>query len=77
MTDFMSIDQIISAAKSDIDNKIEEGRFTGDRGTEDDNEENFYTIESLYCQWARDEQAASLKIWEMFEEDYPEWIKDE
>ncbi len=77
MTDFMSIDQIISAAKSDIDNKIEEGRFTGDQGTEDDNEENFYTIESLYCQWARDEQAASLKIWEMFEEDYPEWIKDE
>lgn len=73
---YMTIDQIISASKSDIDNKIEDGLFTGDQGTTDDNEENFYTIESLYCQWAENQAEAELKVWEMFKEDYPEWFKD-
>ncbi len=76
MTDFMSVDQIISAAKNDIDDKIERGLFTGDQGTEDDNEENFYTVESLYCQWARDRADAELKLWDMYHEDYPEWFKE-
>lgn len=76
MTDFMSIDQIISAAKNDIDGHIAQGTFTGEEGTTDDDQENFHTIESLYCQWAKkgEEREAELKIWEMFEEDYPEYF---
>ena len=76
MTDFMSIDQIISAAKNDINGKIGDGLFTGQEDTTNDDQENFYTIESLYCQWAKrgEENNAGLKIWEMFEEDYPEYF---
>lgn len=72
MTDtaIMSIDQIITAAKNDIAIHVAKGTWKGNEPTTTDNEENFHTIESLYCQWASDEKEASLKIWEMFEEDY-------
>ena len=45
----MTVDQIISASKADIDNKIEEGLFSGDQEMINDNGENFYSIVSLYC----------------------------
>jgi len=76
MTEYMTVDQIISASKADIDNKIEEGLFSGDQEMINDNGENFYSIISLYCQWAEDPGAAELKVWEMFEEEYPEWFKE-
>ena len=77
MTATMTIEQILSAALSDINRQIRNGRFKGDQDTTDDNEENFYTIESLYAQWAENPAEASLKLWETFEEDYPDWIKDQ
>lgn len=77
MTETMSNEQIISAAKSDIDNHIANGTFVGDQSITDDDQENFYTIESLYTQWSEDEAEASVELWKMFEEDYPEhWIEN-
>ena len=74
MTDFMSNEQIVSAAKGDIDNHIANGTFTGYEGTTNDDQENFYTITSLYAQWARNESEAELALDEMYE-DYPEFLE--
>ena len=69
MANTMTIDQIISAAKSDIGRQIAKGTWKGyDEAGE--NEENFYTIVSLYAQWAEDEAEAEEALWKMFEEDY-------
>lgn len=72
MTDFMSIEQVVNAAKNDIDRQIENGTFKGYESA-GDNEENFYTITSLYAQWARNENEAELALDKMYEEDYPEF----
>jgi len=73
MTDFMSNEQILNAAKNDIDNHIADGSFTGYEGTTDDDSENFYTITSMYAQWARNEAEAELALDTMYAEDYPEY----
>lgn len=75
MCNTMTIDQIISAAKNDIGRQVAKGTWKGLEPTTTDDEENFHTIEALYCQWASDEKEASLKIWEMFEEDYSDYFK--
>lgn len=72
MTNTMTIDQIISAAKNDIDIHIEAGTFTGYEDCTE-NEENFYTITSLYAQWAENEAEAELALDTMYEEDYSEY----
>jgi hypothetical protein len=82
MTDFMSNDQIISAAKSDIDNKIDRGIFYGDQAPNDDGAhggdwENFFTITSLYAQWSKDQASAEEELWKMYEEDYPQFFMNE
>ena len=69
MTKFMTVDQIISAAKSDIGRQVAKGTWKGYDETNDD-EENFYTIVSLYAQWAENEAEAEEALWKMFEEDY-------
>ena len=74
MKEFLSIEKILSLAKTDIDDKIKRNLFTGDEGITNDNEENFYTIEALYCQWAEDEDKAIDAIWEMFEKDYSNYL---
>ena len=73
MTDFMSNEQIVNAAKNDIDRHIDNGTFTGYEGTTDDDQENFYTITSLYAQWSRNEAEAELALDTMYAEDYPEY----
>lgn len=75
MTNFMSIDQIISAAKTDISIHVAKGTWKGQEPTTNDDEENFHTITSLYVQWAKDEGEADLKLWEMYEEDYSDYFK--
>lgn len=65
----MTINQIISAAKSDIGRQIAKGTWKG-CDTANDNEENFYTIISLYAQWGENEAEAEIALWEMFKEDY-------
>ena len=39
-----------------------------------DNEENFYTLESLYVHWAEDTIKASNALWAMFEEECSEYF---
>ena len=72
MTDFMSNEQIVNAAKNDIDRHIQQGNFTGYEASTDDGE-NFYTITSLYAQWAKNEAEAELALNDMYAEDYPEY----
>jgi len=76
MTDFMSVDQIVSAAKSDIQRHVEAGTFVkqGEDLRDENNDENVYTIISCYCQWAKDEAEAEQAIWSMMEEEYPEYL---
>lgn len=79
MTDFMSNDQIISAAKSDIDKQIDRGTFYGDQAPANDKEhggdwENFHTITSLYAQWAKDQTEAEQELWKMYEEEYGQYF---
>ena len=73
MNKYMTVEQIISAAKNDIDNHIAQGNFTGYEGTTTDDGENFYTITSLYAQWAENESEAEIALDAMYEEDYPEY----
>ena len=72
MTDFMSNEQIVNAAKNDIDRHLEQGNFTGYEASTDEGE-NFYTITSTYAQWARNEAEAELALNDMYAEDYPEY----
>ena len=76
MTDFMSNEQIVSAAKSDIKRHISTNSFIkqGKDLKDENNDENVYTIISCYIQWAKNEQEAELAIWAMMEEDYPEYL---
>lgn len=71
--DYMTIEQIQTAAKNDIDRHIKSNSFTGYEGTTDDNQENFYTITSLYTQWAKDSNEAEIALDAMYEEDYPQF----
>jgi hypothetical protein len=69
MTEFMTIEQILDCARTEMNN---EG-FKFFDSAEDD-EENFYTVESLYIQWAENEQKATDALWNMFEEECPEYF---
>ena len=69
MTKYMTIEQILDCARTEMNKES----FKFFNSAEDD-EENFYTVESLYCQWAENEQKASDALWNMFEEEYPEYF---
>lgn len=74
MSDFMTIEQVLDAARGDINRQIKNGTFKGyDECT--DNEENFYTITSLYAQWAKDKDKAEDALDRMYAEEYPEFFK--
>jgi hypothetical protein len=74
MSEFMTIEQILDAARSDINRQIKNGTFKGyDECT--DNEENFYTISSLYAQWAKNSNDAEIALDRMYAEEYPEFFK--
>ena len=70
----MTVDQIVSAAKSDIDRHIKAGTFIKQGQELKDKNENVYSIISCYTQWAENENEAELAIWDMMEEDYNEYL---
>lgn len=79
MTSFMTNEQIITAAKNDIDKHIDNGTFYGNDTPADDeahggNWENFHSITSCYGQWAEDGVSADPLLWEMYEKDYPQYF---
>lgn len=74
MTEFMTIDQIVDAARNDVSNHIANGTMKKESEHCTDDDENVYTIDSLYTQWAEDEGAASNAITTMFEEEFPEYL---
>ena len=73
MSRFFTTNQVLDIARTEINRKIAEGKFTGNEGCEE-NEENFFTIESLYCQWAENMDRTSESLWEMFEEEFDEYF---
>jgi len=74
MTDFMTITQVVDAARNDVNNHIANGTFKKEGEDCEDNEENIYTIDALYAQWAENEEAASNAISTMFEEEFSEYM---
>lgn len=74
MDNYMTIDQVVTAARNDASNQIANGTMRKESEQCPDDCENIYTIESLYTQWAKDEQAASNAIHTMFAEEFPELL---
>ena len=74
MDKFMSIAQVVDAARSDVNNHIASGTMRKEAEHCGDNDENIYIIDSLYTQWAENEEAASNSITTMFEEEFPEYL---
>jgi len=67
----MTIDEIISAAKSDIGRQIAKGTWYGyDAVPENNDGENFYSMVSMYAQFGENEVEAETALYTMFEEDY-------
>jgi len=74
MTKFMTIQQVVDAARGDVFNSIANGRMRKEAEDCGDDDENIYTINSLYAQWAENEEAASNAITKMFEEEFSEYM---
>ena len=74
MTEFMTISEIVDAARSDVNNHIASGTMKKEFEDCGDDDENIYTIDSLYTQWAENEEAASNAITTMFEEEFAEYM---
>jgi hypothetical protein len=74
MEEFMTISQVVDAARNDVNNSIANGTMKKEGEDCGDDDENIYTIESLYSQWAENEEVASNAISTMFEEEFPEYL---
>jgi len=74
MTKFMTIQQVVDAARGDVLNSIANGTMKKESEQCTEHDENIYTIDSLYSQWAENEEAASNAISTMFEEEFPEYM---
>lgn len=74
MTHYMTVTQVVDAARGGVLNHINSGTMKKDFEHCSDNDENIHTIDSLYSQWAKDEAVASKAITTMFEEEFPEYI---
>lgn len=74
MVDYMTIDQIVNAAENDASRQQENGRLRSINEDCGDDEENIYTLVSLYGQWAKDEAEAEKAIWTMFEEKFSKFL---
>jgi len=75
MERFMTIDQIVAAAENDAKRQRENGRLRSISEDCGDDEENIYTLTSLYGQWAEDEIEAENAIWTMFKEKFSNFLK--
>ena len=73
LSEYLTVEQIVDAARNEIKRCINNGNFVGNKMPTED-EENFHTIEALYVQWAEDEMLASEKLWEMFEEEFSQYL---
>ena len=74
MTEFMTITQVVDAARGDVLTHIANGTMKKEFEECGDDDENIYTIDSLYAQWAENEETASNAISTMFEEEFPEYL---
>jgi hypothetical protein len=74
MKTFMTIEEVLTAVRNDAVRHMEEGTFRKEHEFCDVDEENIHTMDSLYSQWAKDPDEASTAIYEMFQEEFPEYI---
>jgi hypothetical protein len=76
MAKFMTIEQVVDAARGDVLNHIASKTFKKEGENCGDDDENIYTIDSCYAQWAGadNEEAASNAISTMFEEEFAEYL---
>ncbi len=74
MTEFMTTEEVVDAARNDVSKHIANGTFKKENEHCSDQDENIYTIDSLYSQWAEDEQKASNAITTMFKEEFSKYI---
>jgi hypothetical protein len=72
--DYMTIEQIVTAAENDAARQQENGRLRSINEDCGDDEENIYTLTSLYSQWAENEAAAEDAIWTMFKEKFSKFL---
>lgn len=71
---YMTVSQIVDAARNDVLRHISNGTMKKEDEHCSDDDENIYTIDSLYSQWAENEEAASNAIYTMFEEEFTEYL---
>jgi hypothetical protein len=74
MTPFMTIVQVVDAARGDVLNHIANGTMKKEHEDCGDDDENIYTIDSCYAQWAENQEAASNAISTMFEEEFSKYL---
>ena len=74
MTKFMTIEQVVDAARGDVLRHIANGTMKKEFEVCGDDDENIYSIDSCYAQWAENEEAASNAISTMFEEEFSKYI---
>ena len=74
MTKFMTIEQVVDAARGDVLRHIANGTMKKEFEVCGDDDENIYSIDSCYAQWAEDQVGASNAIYTMFEEEFPEYL---
>ena len=72
--DYMTIDQIVAAAENDATRQLKNGRLRSINEDCGDDEENIYTLTSLYTQWAENEVEAEDAIWTMFKEKFSKFL---
>ena len=72
--DYMTLEQVVDAARNDVTQQIKKGTMRKESEHCPDDEENIYTIDALYSQWAKDKEVASDAITTMFAEEFPEYL---
>ena len=65
----MTIEQILDSARNEINKEGFKFFNANDNG-----EENFYSLETLYIDWAENKEKASDALWDMFAEECPEYF---
>ena len=72
-------EQLLKVARLEIENQIDNGTMyaIGEEPEPFDDGENFYTIVTLYAQYHKDEDKAEKILWEMFRQEYPQYLGTE
>lgn len=74
MKKFMTIDQIVIASRNDVLRQEARGTLKSVNEHCTDNDENVYTITSLYSQWAENKVEAENAIFKMFNEEFSKYL---